>query len=916
MVTREEESKHRAEMAAYRLLLNMKKASESPIQRKDYSSHLEFAIDKIIEEKVGSQHINRLGLIFFPRGRYYQEFLASILEGLPPSFAGYKYLRTLSADTIKDKTKYSNIVSLLEFSDQFFNKQETSRERPFARALIDTSEGPIIMVRPDKISDYFIFDKDGIPIFGEQHHQLFGANLETEIIEGEDYLPVIHDEKDLTTEEPQAYDFFSIDGEMFHDESTVGLNNKYCQEGHFRGPHYWIDRELDTEVGKMLVVKYEKDDTGFDFVTKDGRNHWFGKFTLGLDKAKDKRGKFNLGDSMVARGGRTFVKRWKSDPEFNMELNLGKDPDNWKAEYTFIDIHNFYAINGKELKRFLSSEWDKYRDTYEIIRKWKEKCEFPHASVSFAAVEYIQDNGWLTGTKGKFGVTRKGFLEELRPNLKHWFLSRWYERVYTKYPRSGMDKKTFFEETVKSLRHIFSDEDEDDYWRIIDYNIEQSTKGGRVNTPWDAAEAARQIIPDYEVLQYLGKGSFKSVYLVKSKISDDLLAFKKIDPEGLGKVLISKRYTFMDWLEAELYIKELKDIDSPYVAKVQEPKKIPKNKTLELPGHEPHYSNFFYYLVEEPFEMTLEEKLEGGPLIPEESMKRAFHIILGLYVCNEKGVVHKDLKPNNIGIGFDGLSKLTDFGTLKDIRRKDGSRELTSIAYSPIEVIEGADVDYRANMFSAGIILWEMLRGKNPFVPDVPKPREPGKEKDKYNAHIKRNINTYQNKSLAQRYKYIFCDLKDVLGHHEHLHRALSGIIAASTTYENNTVYGSLDVLRRDMSNVIRMYEENKEAIFTEGILKEGESLDGITFKEGADSSFMVSMFQQDHLTTVARLDSYKDVMSPEDYEVIRKTLIQYETDKRDLDIAQGMVKSLEGQLKFANEINSKMNKNRWKDGF
>ena len=105
------------------------------------------------------------------------------------------------------------------------------------------------------------------------------------------------------------------------------------------------------------------------------------------------------------------------------------------------------------------------------------------------------------------------------------------------------------------------------------------------------------------------------------------------------------------------------------------------------------------------------------PLTLEEKLDIVADLCTGLHFAHEQGVVHRDVKPANIWILTDGSIKLLDFGIAKfasSTMTRQGS-VLGSVSYMAPEQVVGGEVDGRADVFSAGVVLYELLTGQKPF---------------------------------------------------------------------------------------------------------------------------------------------------------------------------------------------------------
>ena len=138
------------------------------------------------------------------------------------------------------------------------------------------------------------------------------------------------------------------------------------------------------------------------------------------------------------------------------------------------------------------------------------------------------------------------------------------------------------------------------------------------------------------------------------------------------------------------------------------------------------------YIVSELLEgETLRERMAGGALPQRKAIDYGLQIVKGLAAAHEKGIVHRDIKPDNIFITDDGRVKILDFGLAKLTAAVNGVESQTEVptrkvntdpgtvmgtmGYISPEQLKGKHVDHRSDIFSFGAILYEMLSGKRAF---------------------------------------------------------------------------------------------------------------------------------------------------------------------------------------------------------
>jgi len=142
------------------------------------------------------------------------------------------------------------------------------------------------------------------------------------------------------------------------------------------------------------------------------------------------------------------------------------------------------------------------------------------------------------------------------------------------------------------------------------------------------------------------------------------------------------------------------------------------------------------YLAMEYVEgQTLQQRLLTGPLPLREALRLGVEIAEALDKAHQKGIIHRDLKPSNVMITTEGHAKVMDFGLAKTVEGAGGLEEhihslsltltdqemlVGTISYMSPEQIRAQDLDHRSDIFSFGLLLYEMLTGCHPFRADSP----------------------------------------------------------------------------------------------------------------------------------------------------------------------------------------------------
>jgi eukaryotic-like serine/threonine-protein kinase len=202
----------------------------------------------------------------------------------------------------------------------------------------------------------------------------------------------------------------------------------------------------------------------------------------------------------------------------------------------------------------------------------------------------------------------------------------------------------------------------------------------------------------YKYIEKIGKGAFGTVVLVEDTVVDERLILKFLNPNVSQDEEMMKRF-----------VHELR-----YSRKITHKNVIRIYDFLFMRGNYAISMEYF------PSHTLGAEIVNEKPLALPRAIQYATDIANGMLVAHQAGIVHRDLKPANVLINNEGLLKIVDFGVAA--AHKEGDTQLTKTGYvigSPKymapEQILGKKVDERADVYSLGVIMYEMVTGVPPY---------------------------------------------------------------------------------------------------------------------------------------------------------------------------------------------------------
>ena len=206
----------------------------------------------------------------------------------------------------------------------------------------------------------------------------------------------------------------------------------------------------------------------------------------------------------------------------------------------------------------------------------------------------------------------------------------------------------------------------------------------------------------YEIIEKIGSGGMATVYKAKCHVLNRYVAVKILRDEFTTDEEFIKRF--------EVEAQSAASITHPNIVSVYD---------VGADG------NLYYIVMELIKGKTLKEIIieEKGPLPWKWSVNIASQIASALEIAHKNHIIHRDIKPHNIIITEDGVAKVTDFGIAKAVSNSTITAfgtTIGSVHYFSPEHARGGFTDEKSDLYSLGVVMYEMLTGKVPFDADTP----------------------------------------------------------------------------------------------------------------------------------------------------------------------------------------------------
>ena len=334
------------------------------------------------------------------------------------------------------------------------------------------------------------------------------------------------------------------------------------------------------------------------------------------------------------------------------------------------------------VSRYVRSQWpDAQIDGYDPLEHDLPSAAFPLRSYDVIVLDYMLGRGdgleWLKALKRRDDCPKVLFLTGAGNEI-----------IAVRAIKAGADdyqrkQELTREKLIASIRELTATPVE----RTVSPDLASRMEGQNLRV--------KVRIPGIRILHLIGEGGTARVYLASREDDDEPLVVK-----------ILRQDAVVNRKAMERFMEEFAMVE-----------RIQSRHVAHILGHGRHENNV--YLVMEFFEGgDLSKRLGNRPVPPQEALRLFRELMFALGDIHEKGILHRDLKPQNLMFRRDGTLAIVDFGIAKNIAAADrtGAGEvLGTPRYMSPEQVQGRALDLRTDIYSAGVLLYQMLTGRHMF---------------------------------------------------------------------------------------------------------------------------------------------------------------------------------------------------------
>jgi predicted Ser/Thr protein kinase len=224
--------------------------------------------------------------------------------------------------------------------------------------------------------------------------------------------------------------------------------------------------------------------------------------------------------------------------------------------------------------------------------------------------------------------------------------------------------------------------------------------------PPDVQAVARRF-PELEITRLIGRGGMGAVYEARQRNLDRVVALKILPPEMAGDAAFRERFA----REAQAMAR----LNHPHIVTIYE--------FGERADEGGKAGGWYFFVMEFVDGMNLRGLLDSGHVSPNEALAIVPQICEALQYAHDRGIVHRDIKPENILLNKQGQVKIADFGLAKLMGRGAGGTPAhggaekvmgTPQYMAPEQMQRPAEVDHRADIYSLGVVFYQLLTGELP----------------------------------------------------------------------------------------------------------------------------------------------------------------------------------------------------------